>query len=91
LNYRHYNTIYVTATLLGLSVPTLLTTAAAAVRLGISLRSFQRMLASDDPPPIERLGAAVRFHPDDLDEWIDARRQRRAASRPASPASDTAP
>jgi hypothetical protein len=65
-------------------MPVLLNTAAAAVHLGISLRSFQRALASNDPPPAVRITCGSRrdrlgFHPDDLDGWVDRCRQRRNA------------
>jgi predicted DNA-binding transcriptional regulator AlpA len=67
-------------------VAPLLTQAAAAVRIGISLRSFQRALTEPDPPPAVRMGGAIRYHEADLDAWLD---RRRAASGPASPAPDT--
>jgi len=60
--------------LLGLSVSPLLTQAAAAVRIGISLRSFQRALTEPDPPPAVRMGGSIRYHEADLDAWLDRRR-----------------
>jgi hypothetical protein len=61
--------------------PTLLTQAAAAVQIGISLRSFQRVLASDDPPLAVKVHGDKRdrllFMPEDLDDWVQ--RQRRAS------------
>jgi hypothetical protein len=66
----------------------LLTQAAAAVHIGISLRSFQRALSSDNPPIAVRVHGDRRdrllFQVEDLDEWIESRRERRAASRPSS-------
>jgi Helix-turn-helix domain len=61
-----------------LSAPPLLSEQAAAVKLGVSLRTLQRVLASDDPPPVLQFGHRKLIHPDDLDAWIERRRQQAA-------------
>jgi hypothetical protein len=67
------------------SSTSLMTQAASAVYLGISLRSFQRVLSSDDPPHAVRVQGDRRdrllFHAEDLDAWVQRRREKRSASR----------
>lgn len=62
-----------------MSAPLLLSEAAAAVRIGVSLRTFQRLLASDDGPPVMAFGHRKLVSADDLDEWIEKRRQQAKA------------
>lgn len=47
----------------------------AAARLGISTRTLDRWLSSDDPPPSCLVGKRRYFLQVDLDRWIDAHRQ----------------
>ncbi len=49
----------------------LLTTNEAAKRLGVSLRTVQRLLTEGELP-IVRVGRLVRVPDDKLDKWIEA-------------------
>jgi excisionase family DNA binding protein len=51
----------------------LLDTDHAAAKLGISRRTFQEKIAAREIACI-RIGRSVRFHPDDLDAFIQASR-----------------
>jgi excisionase family DNA binding protein len=63
------------------SAPLLLSEQAAAVRLGVSLRTFQRLLASDDGPPTLQFGHRRLIHPADFDAWLENRRQLAVATK----------
>lgn len=54
----------------------LLTSKQAADALAISPRTLWGLTFETTPPlPYVRCGRLVRYSPDDLQEWIDARRQ----------------
>lgn len=64
-------------------MPTLLTQQAAAARLGISVRTLQKVLADPTGPPTVALGSRRFLPAADLDAWLEGRceaaRQHRAA------------
>lgn len=53
--------------------PLLLSTEAAAEILGLSRRTIQQLQARGELRPI-RVGRAVRFHVEDLRNWVDGKR-----------------
>lgn len=53
-----------------------------AAHFGVSTRSVERWLASDDPPPHRRVGKLIRFNIDEVDEWAAQR------GKPATAASE---
>ena len=55
------------------SLPALVAIEAVAQALGISLRQVRRFVA-DGQIPFVRVGHLIRFDPDELNTWIDARR-----------------
>lgn len=61
--------------------PRLLTPAQAAARVGLSVSTLakQRCLRSDGPPFV-RLGSAIRYPSDELDEFIASQPRRRSTS-----------
>lgn len=56
----------------------LLTTAEAATYCGLAKNTLEKMRLygrkGDNSPRFIKLGTAVRYHPDDLDAWIDRNR-----------------
>lgn len=56
----------------------LLTTAEAAAYCGLAKNTLEKMRLygrkGDNSPRFIKLGNAVRYHPDDLDAWIDRNR-----------------
>lgn len=57
-----------------LNEPRLLRKTEAAALLSVSLRSLERLVS--DGLPVVKIGGELRFSPDQLNEWITARRQR---------------
>ena len=54
----------------------------AAHLMGISLRSFSKLLHDKAGPiPFVRVGRLIRIRKSDLDSWMEARRSRSAADR----------
>ena len=53
----------------------LLSTEAAAERLGISPRTLEKWRLSGQSPPYRKLGRAVRYAPEDLALWLADRRR----------------
>jgi excisionase family DNA binding protein len=51
----------------------LLDVAALARRLGVTER-FVRRLVEDHRVPFLKIGKFVRFHPDDIDDWLESKR-----------------
>ena len=47
---------------------------ALAADLGVTQR-FIRRLVAEDRVPFLKIGKFVRFDPNEIDEWVDARRQ----------------
>ena len=68
-------------------LPELIDIQAVSRSLGISMRQVRRFIA-DGQIPFVRVGNLIRFDPQDLNEWIDARRsqspKRSAADPPTS-------
>ncbi len=60
---------------------TYLTTAQAAERLGLQPRTLERWRWAGTGPRFRKLGGAVRYAPQDLDEFADAG-MRRSTSDP---------
>jgi len=54
----------------------LLTTQEAADRLGLSKSTLDKGRLTGDSPPFVRMGTAIRYRPQDLDEWVAARVRR---------------
>jgi excisionase family DNA binding protein len=52
----------------------LLTVAEAAKRLKLSESHLHKLRARGGSPEYVRLGRAVRYRPEDLDAWVEARR-----------------
>ena len=63
----------------------LLDVRAAAARLGISASSLNKWRVSGDGPIYIRVGAAVRYAPRDLADWLAARRRRSTAEAVEAP------
>lgn len=51
----------------------LLNTKAAAVRVSLSPVTLERLRLTGDGPRFAKLGKAVRYRPEDLDEWVASR------------------
>lgn len=70
----------------------LLTQQAAAARIGISVRSLLKLIAAPDGPPAVTLGSRKFLHPEDLDGWVEARREaaKRCRAVVVQPAQDEA-
>jgi predicted DNA-binding transcriptional regulator AlpA len=62
----------------------LLTEQDASERLGLSVRTLQKWRLQGSGPRFIKLGAAVRYDPTDLDEYIE-RGRRRSTSDPERP------
>ena len=58
-----------------IDVPTL------AVQLGVTQR-FVRRLVAEGRVPFLKIGKFVRFDPNEIDEWVDARRQSAPTAMP---------
>ena len=58
----------------------LLTLAEVGARLGISRTSVWRLVRSGDLPSVRITETLRRVDPDDLERWIDERRQRRPSA-----------
>jgi excisionase family DNA binding protein len=54
-------------------LPTLVDIQAVSRSLGISMRQVRRFVATGEIPFV-RVGHLIRFDPEELNEWIDARR-----------------
>ena len=57
----------------GEPLPALVDTEVVAQALGISMRQVRRFVA-DGQMPFVRVGHLIRFDPDELNDWINARR-----------------
>jgi len=57
----------------GCPAGSLLDVATAAARLGVTVR-FVRRLVAERRIPYVKVGKFIRFDPDEVEEWIDARR-----------------
>jgi predicted site-specific integrase-resolvase len=44
-----------------------------AERLGVSVRTLQQWRRTGDGPPYVKMGSAVRYNPEAVDDWIVAR------------------
>ncbi len=56
-------------------LPNLVDIQTVASSLGISMRQVRRFVAEGQVPFV-RVGHLIRFDPDELNDWIDARRAR---------------
>ncbi len=54
----------------------LLTTKEAADRLGLSKSTLDKARLTGDGPPFAKMGAAIRYRPQDLDDWVAAQVRR---------------
>ncbi len=63
----------------------LLTERDASQRLGLSVRTLQKWRLQGNGPPFLKLGGAVRYDPEDLEQYVEAAR-RRSTSDPGAPA-----
>lgn len=54
-------------------VEALLSEAAAAQRLGLSIKTLQGWRYRRTGPPYVKVGGAVRYRPTDLEAWLQAR------------------
>ena len=54
----------------------LLSTDEAAERWGLSPRSLEKWRLVGGGPPYRKLGRLVRYHPSDLDSWLELQRRR---------------
>ncbi len=54
-------------------LPTLVDIQAVSQSFGISMRQVRRFVANGEIPFV-RVGHLIRFDPDELNDWIDARR-----------------
>ncbi len=63
----------------------LLDTARAAEFLGIAKQTMARWRVDGQGPPFIKVGGAVRYRPDDLNVWLDARRARHTAESQRRP------
>ena len=68
------------------SAPALLVCDAAAKYLGIAPRTLANWRCAGDGPPFYRIGSAIRYRLNDLDEWLAARRFRNTGEADASQA-----
>jgi excisionase family DNA binding protein len=55
------------------ALPTLIDIETVSRSLGISMRQVRRFIA-EGTMPFVRVGHLIRFDPDELNDWIDARR-----------------
>ena len=67
----------------GEPLPALVDIATVAQALGISMRQVRRFVA-DGQMPFVRVGHLIRFDPDELNDWINARRG--GSAQPIGPA-----
>jgi predicted site-specific integrase-resolvase len=67
--------------------PPLLTESEAARILAVKPATLRRWRWSGDGPPFRRTGACVRYHPDDIKEFIEAA-TRRSTSDPGGEANE---
>lgn len=51
----------------------LIDTKAFAKRVGLSPVTAERLRITGEGPPYAKLGKAVRYRPDDVDEWVASR------------------
>lgn len=61
------------------SQPGLLDTNRAAAKLGMSKQTLANWRLRGNGPPFFKIGNAVRYRPEDMEAWIDARRARHTA------------
>jgi predicted DNA-binding transcriptional regulator AlpA len=64
----------------------LMTTEDAAKRLGVSVSKLAKDRVTGASPPFVKIGAAVRYRPADLDEFIAARIRRSTSEASDAPA-----
>ena len=57
------------------ALPMLIDIEAVSHSLGISIRQVRRFVADGDIP-IVRVGSSIRFDPEEINLWIDARRSK---------------
>ena len=63
----------------------LLNEATVAKRLGVETKTLQAWRCRGNGPPFVRVGRLVRYEPDSLQQWIEARRRRSTSdTRPAA-------
>lgn len=60
----------------GQGQPTLLRTASAAAMTGLSVSTLNKLRCSGGGPPFLKLGRAVRYARNDVEDWLASRRVR---------------